>query len=113
MTLLSFANRGGKILVRPERFELPTYCSGGNRSIHLSYGRALTASVYYGRLEKHQCKYCELKEESKQASQRPKIAARLFCGGFNVRLSSAARQNSATVTKTVACTRLTPNLKTA
>ena len=26
-------------LVRPERFELPTYCSGGNRSIHLSYGR--------------------------------------------------------------------------
>jgi hypothetical protein len=26
--------------VRPERFELPTYCSGGNRSIHLSYGRA-------------------------------------------------------------------------
>jgi hypothetical protein len=31
-------------MVRPERFELPTYCSGGNRSIHLSYGRA--SSVY-------------------------------------------------------------------
>ncbi len=31
-------------MVRPERFELPTYCSGGNRSIHLSYGRL--ASVY-------------------------------------------------------------------
>ena len=30
--------------MRPERFELPTYCSGGNRSIHLSYGRA--ESVY-------------------------------------------------------------------
>ena len=27
-------------MVRPERFELPTYCSGGNRSIHLSYGRS-------------------------------------------------------------------------
>ena len=26
-------------LVRPERFELPTCCSGGNRSIQLSYGR--------------------------------------------------------------------------
>ena len=26
-------------LVRPERFELPAYCSGGNRSIQLSYGR--------------------------------------------------------------------------
>jgi hypothetical protein len=34
--------------VRPERFELPTYCSGGNRSIHLSYGRA--GSVYIPRL---------------------------------------------------------------
>ena len=29
-------------MVRPERFELPTYCSGGNRSIQLSYGRALS-----------------------------------------------------------------------
>src|SRR5690242_12592378 len=29
----------GGILVRPERFELPTCCSGGNRSIQLSYGR--------------------------------------------------------------------------
>src|SRR5579872_5044512 len=28
-----------KQLVRPERFELPTCCSGGNRSIQLSYGR--------------------------------------------------------------------------
>ena len=34
-------------MVRPERFELPTYCSGGNRSIHLSYGRTgMDLSVY-------------------------------------------------------------------
>jgi hypothetical protein len=32
-------------MVRPERFELPTCCSGGNRSIQLSYGRA--HSEYY------------------------------------------------------------------
>ena len=30
-------------LVRPERFELPTYSSGGCRSIQLSYGRLLQA----------------------------------------------------------------------
>jgi hypothetical protein len=33
-------------LVRPERFELPTYCSGGNRSIHLSYGRPPIFSLH-------------------------------------------------------------------
>ncbi len=36
-----FATSWSKNVVRPERFELPTYCSGGNRSIHLSYGRPL------------------------------------------------------------------------
>ncbi len=36
--------------MRPERFELPTYCSGGNRSIHLSYGRTPESSVYMPRL---------------------------------------------------------------
>ncbi len=36
-------------LVRPERFELPTCCSGGNRSIQLSYGRAPMFTVYMGR----------------------------------------------------------------
>jgi hypothetical protein len=41
---LSAFRHAKRKMVRPERFELPTYCSGGNRSIHLSYGRL--ASVY-------------------------------------------------------------------
>ncbi|SPF42731.1 hypothetical protein SBA4_2970021 [Candidatus Sulfopaludibacter sp. SbA4] len=28
-------------MVRPGRFERPTFCSGGKRSIQLSYGRTL------------------------------------------------------------------------
>ncbi len=35
--------------MRPERFELPTCCSGGNRSIQLSYGRARMFTVYMGK----------------------------------------------------------------
>ena len=42
-------------MVRPERFELPTYCSGGNRSIHLSYGRAPSDTFsLHGGLKMHQ-----------------------------------------------------------
>jgi hypothetical protein len=37
-------------MVRPERFELPTCCSGGNRSIQLSYGRTDVAYSLHGNL---------------------------------------------------------------
>ena len=36
-------------MVRPERFELPTYSSGGCRSILLSYGRTPEPLVYMQR----------------------------------------------------------------
>jgi hypothetical protein len=42
-------------MVRPERFELPTCCSGGNRSIHLSYGRATDVHSLHGRGYGLQC----------------------------------------------------------
>ncbi len=33
-----------RFMVRPGRFELPTFCSGGKRSIQLSYGRTMKAT---------------------------------------------------------------------
>jgi hypothetical protein len=57
-----------KNLVRPERFELPTYCSGGNRSIHLSYGRL--TSVYMGRLGSINVRIAQVFENAAANSRR-------------------------------------------
>ena len=36
-----------RFVVRPSGFEPPTFCSGGKRSIQLSYGRTCTLIVSY------------------------------------------------------------------
>ena len=81
-------------MVRPERFELPTYCSGGNRSIHLSYGRA--ASVYMGGLSgsnvsPRRAIVLGTRRENRAAVAKPSVRAR-----SNSKLSPAASSSAAT-----------------
>src|SRR5246127_1603181 len=65
--------RSGK-LVRPERFELPTYSSGGCRSIQLSYGRAADlSSVHRWRRRLNDCGEAGIPVETR-------LAASLACG---------------------------------
>ena len=59
------ATNDGRNMVRPERFELPTCCSGGNRSIQLSYGRNAMTTVY-----------TRGRDASKQAGRQRRSAAR-------------------------------------
>jgi hypothetical protein len=40
-TKIAACSAAASELVRPERFELPACCFGGNRSIQLSYGRTV------------------------------------------------------------------------
>src|SRR5882762_8831444 len=60
-------------LVRPERFELPTYSSGGCRSIQLSYGRAAVMQVYIVRPE-----WLNRREEAKLRSAWTPVPTRTF-----------------------------------
>src|SRR5580692_4282324 len=62
-------------MVRPERFELPTYCSGGNRSIHLSYGRTPTTFSLHGRGEKLQLEHFVGEGQDRRAPSIRTVAA--------------------------------------
>jgi hypothetical protein len=55
-------------MARPERFELPTYSSGGCRSIQLSYGRVF--QVYIGRLDPSICARRNEKRRNEKTKER-------------------------------------------
>jgi hypothetical protein len=62
------------VLARPERFELPTYSSGGCRSIQLSYGRVYF-SVHPEVGELQRARACGVAQEKSGALQTsPAIA---------------------------------------
>ena len=64
-------------MVRPERFELPACCSGGNRSIQLSYGRTIgTFSLHEpGKRLQHQVAPAEKTGASSTIGIDPAITA--------------------------------------
>jgi hypothetical protein len=74
--------------VRPERFELPTCCSGGNRSIQLSYGRARMSTVYMGKGRSINVK---IAAESNASTQNPTVA-NAHCEGNNAHCHSFRAQ---------------------
>ena len=62
-------------MVRPSGFEPPTFCSGGKRSIHLSYGRTLLLSIVVSRSARGQtCRrmvpYGTMQKTTNQLSER-------------------------------------------
>ncbi len=58
-------------MVRPERFELPTYSSGGCRSIQLSYGRAPSAPSVHAQLCPYQYKEIETRRHALSDNPAP------------------------------------------
>ena len=74
-------------MVRPERFELPTCCSGGNRSIQLSYGRARCLQSTWGRetASTSPCSVIRKKAEdhrrriTKAVADKQQLLARQYC----------------------------------
>ena len=74
-----------EILVRPPRFELGTFCSGGKRSIHLSYGRTCEdGNRLKTRLHSHGAPLSNrpyrIRHSRKAAILMAPVAARRRCG---------------------------------
>jgi hypothetical protein len=63
-------------MVRPERFELPTYSSGGCRSIQLSYGRMPLVYIGTGDLLFQRSEPKATSRELRAENQEPPISVR-------------------------------------
>ena len=100
--MLPTATIGGK-LVRPERFELPTYCSGGNRSIQLSYGRDLANYTYHRHLEvsRHSLEHSSASDRAQNCAHLAEKMRRVWCplrgerNGWKLRLNYDRRSGPA------------------
>jgi hypothetical protein len=70
----NFGDLNGRKVARPGGFEPLTLCFGGTRSIHLSYGRAVTFSVWMPKMREGTSEFDSTLPHAREQKNPPRAA---------------------------------------